>query len=83
MHSDVLFIQMYIGNDPQQIARVRNDQWGLLCTADFCHLQAGVYFTQVDSDGPSKYVPRSVQVDLESGVCNRVSMFAFNRYRRC
>jgi len=26
----------------------------------------------VDSDGPSKYVPRSVQVDLESGVCNRL-----------
>ncbi|OJA13008.1 hypothetical protein AZE42_03519 [Rhizopogon vesiculosus] len=34
--------------------------------------RAGVYFTQVDSDGPSKYVPRSVQVDLESGVCNRL-----------
>ncbi|KAG0701224.1 beta-tubulin 2 [Suillus ampliporus] len=45
---------MYIGNDPQQIAR------------------ASVYFTQVDSSGPTKYVPRSVQVDLESGVCNRL-----------
>lgn len=35
--------------------------------------QAGVYFTPVESSGPTKYVPRSVQVDLESGVCNRVS----------
>ncbi|KAG1736519.1 beta-tubulin 2 [Suillus lakei] len=34
--------------------------------------RAGVYFTQVDSSGPTKYVPRSVQVDLESGVCNRL-----------
>jgi hypothetical protein len=36
-------------------------------------LQAGVYFTPVDSNGPTKYVPRSVQVDLEAGVCNHVS----------
>lgn len=35
-------------------------------------LQAGVYFTEVNPDGHSKYVPRSVQVDLEAGVCNRV-----------
>ncbi|KAG1737147.1 beta-tubulin 2 [Suillus paluster] len=34
--------------------------------------RAGVYFTQVDSNGPTKYVPRSVQVDLETGVCNRL-----------
>lgn len=34
--------------------------------------RAGVFFTQVDSNGPTKYVPRSVQVDLESGVCNRL-----------
>ncbi|KAG2086743.1 beta-tubulin 2 [Suillus cothurnatus] len=34
--------------------------------------RAGVYFTQVDSSGPTKYVPRSVQVDLEAGVCNRL-----------
>ncbi|KAG9316066.1 beta-tubulin [Chiua virens] len=32
--------------------------------------RAGVYFCPVDSNGPTKYVPRSVQVDLESGVCN-------------
>ncbi|KAH0833481.1 beta-tubulin [Lanmaoa asiatica] len=34
--------------------------------------RAGVYFTPVDSSGPTKYVPRSVQVDLEAGVCNRL-----------
>ncbi|KAF8553882.1 beta-tubulin [Imleria badia] len=34
--------------------------------------RAGVYFTPVDSNGPTKYVPRSVQVDLESGVCNHL-----------
>ncbi|PAV16671.1 beta-tubulin 2 [Pyrrhoderma noxium] len=32
-----------------------------------------VYFTEVDSPGNSlKYVPRSMQVDLEPGVCNRI-----------
>ncbi|EAU85168.2 beta-tubulin [Coprinopsis cinerea okayama7 len=37
------------------------------------HLQrAGVYFDQVDHAGPTKYVPRSVQVDLEAGVCNKI-----------
>ncbi|KIK28825.1 hypothetical protein PISMIDRAFT_27315 [Pisolithus microcarpus 441] len=34
--------------------------------------RAGVYFTQVDSHGPTKYVPRSVQIDLESGVCDHI-----------
>ncbi|KAG6372263.1 beta-tubulin [Boletus reticuloceps] len=34
--------------------------------------RAGVYFTPVESNGPTKYVPRSVQVDLESGVCNHL-----------
>ncbi|KAF8135192.1 beta-tubulin [Boletus edulis] len=33
---------------------------------------AGVYFTPIESNGPTKYVPRSVQVDLESGVCNHL-----------
>ena len=36
--------------------------------------QTGVYFTEVESHGPTKYVPRSVQIDLEAGVCNHVSM---------
>ncbi|KAG2122881.1 hypothetical protein BD769DRAFT_1327584, partial [Suillus cothurnatus] len=36
--------------------------------------QAGVYCTQVDSSGPTKYILRSIQVDLKSGVCNRISL---------
>jgi hypothetical protein len=35
-------------------------------------LQVGTYFTEVNSTEGSKYVPRSVQVDLEGGVTNRV-----------
>ncbi|KAH7928103.1 beta-tubulin 2, partial [Leucogyrophana mollusca] len=34
--------------------------------------RAGVYFTEVESGGRAKYVPRSVQVDLEAGVCDRI-----------
>lgn len=30
---------------------------------------AGVYFTEVNTSGTAKYIPRSVQVDLEGGVC--------------
>ncbi|KAG5644635.1 Tubulin beta-2 chain [Asterophora parasitica] len=33
-------------------------------------LRAGVYFTEIESS--HKYVPRSVQIDLEAGVCNRI-----------
>lgn len=38
-------------------------------------LQVGVYFTEVDHGYGEKvkYVPRSVQIDLEDGVLNRVS----------
>ena len=36
-------------------------------------LQVGVYFTEVDHGEKIKYVPRSVQIDLEDGVLNRVS----------
>ena len=37
-------------------------------------MQVGVYFTEIEHSGMrTKYVPRSVQVDLEEGVCNRVS----------
>ncbi|KAF8521220.1 beta-tubulin 2 [Hysterangium stoloniferum] len=32
----------------------------------------GVYFTEVNSERAAKYVPRSVQVDLETGVLNRI-----------
>ncbi|KAL1690666.1 Tubulin/FtsZ, GTPase domain-containing protein [Schizophyllum commune] len=42
-------------------------------TTDSIHLQrAGVYFSEVDTTEPTKHVPRSVQVDLEAGVCNRI-----------
>ena len=38
------------------------------------NVQVGVYFTEVELSGsPNKYVPRSVQIDLEEGVCDRVS----------
>ena len=38
-----------------------------------------MYFTEVTgSSGVAKYVPRSLQLDLESGVCNRVRMFLAN-----
>jgi hypothetical protein len=48
-----------------------------MCTSDGeTLLQVGVYFTEVDHGQKIKYVPRSVQIDLEDGVLNRVS-FAF------
>ncbi|KAM6489159.1 beta-tubulin 2 tubb2 [Amanita muscaria] len=34
--------------------------------------RVGVYFTQVDLDSGPKFVPRSVQIDLEAGVCNKI-----------
>lgn len=34
--------------------------------------KVGTYFTEVESSTGSKYVPRSVQIDLEAGVTNRV-----------
>ena len=46
----------------------------ILCSY-YLRAQLNVYFTEVEqSDGPNKYVPRSVQVDLEGGVCNHVSL---------
>jgi len=41
----------------------------------FCNLKAGVYFDEIAASGSgetTRYVPRSVQIDLEAGVCNRV-----------
>ena len=36
-------------------------------------IQAGVYFDEIVSAGSaSRYVPRSVQIDLETGVCDSV-----------
>ena len=37
-------------------------------------LQVGVYFSEVDHGDKIKYVPRSVQIDLEDGVLNRVGL---------
>lgn len=37
-------------------------------------IQVGVYFNEIESSSATKYVPRSVQIDLEDGVCNRVSI---------
>lgn len=34
--------------------------------------QVGVYFSEIESQGVQRYVPRSTQIDLEAGVCNRV-----------
>ncbi|KAF9007507.1 beta-tubulin 2 tubb2 [Cyathus striatus] len=34
--------------------------------------RTGVYFDEIDSGSKVKYVPRSIQVDLEAGVCNRL-----------
>lgn len=37
--------------------------------------QVGVYFTEVEHTGEAiRYVPRSVQIDLEEGVCNHASL---------
>ncbi|KAF5362687.1 hypothetical protein D9757_014041 [Collybiopsis confluens] len=32
----------------------------------------GVYFNEVENNGAQRYVPRSTQIDLEAGVCNRL-----------
>lgn len=34
--------------------------------------QVDVFFTEVNQQGHSRYVPRSVQIDLENGVCSHV-----------
>lgn len=35
-------------------------------------IQIGVYFTEVNAGPSAKYVPRSIQIDLESGVLDKV-----------
>lgn len=42
--------------------------------------QVGTYFAEVDG---SKYVPRSVQIDLEAGVTNRVNCLTHKDISRC
>ncbi|KAG8949793.1 Tubulin beta-2 chain [Tulasnella sp. 424] len=34
--------------------------------------RVGVYFSTVESQGKTRHIPRSTQIDLESGVCNRI-----------
>jgi Tubulin/FtsZ family, GTPase domain len=35
-------------------------------------VQVETYFSEVNSGSTAKYVPRSVQIDLEAGVCDRL-----------
>ncbi|KAF8729076.1 hypothetical protein AX14_006498 [Amanita brunnescens Koide BX004] len=49
------------------------DQEGLYKGSDPLQLQrAGVYFTEVETGSTTKHVPRSIQIDLEAGVCNKI-----------
>ncbi|KDQ59256.1 hypothetical protein JAAARDRAFT_33979 [Jaapia argillacea MUCL 33604] len=50
------------------------DQSGIYKGNDALQLpRVGVYFNEIEQPGsPTKYVPRSVQIDLEAGVCNRI-----------
>lgn len=45
---------------------------GIIDIWPYATLQVGVYFTEVEYAGRTRFVPRSVQVDLEAGVCNKV-----------
>ncbi|PFH48466.1 hypothetical protein AMATHDRAFT_65374 [Amanita thiersii Skay4041] len=59
------------------------DQTGLYTGSDPLQLQrAGVYFTEVDTGSQTKYVPRSIQIDLEAGVCNKLRGGSFGRLFR-
>jgi hypothetical protein len=35
-------------------------------------VQVETYFSEINSGSTAKYVPRSVQIDLEAGVCDRL-----------
>ncbi|KAF7327387.1 Tubulin beta chain [Mycena kentingensis (nom. inval.)] len=49
------------------------DMSGMYQGSDPLQLQhIGVYFSEVNSGSQTKYVPRSLQLDLEAGVCDRV-----------
>ncbi|THV05655.1 tubulin nucleotide-binding domain-like protein [Dendrothele bispora CBS 962.96] len=49
------------------------DQSGKYIGSDPLQLQRiGTYFTEVETQGENRYVPRSTQIDLEAGVCNRL-----------
>ena len=46
-------------------------------------LKVETYFTEVNAGSVAKYVPRSVQIDLEAGVCDRVRMLYCGTPRVC
>jgi hypothetical protein len=72
--SMITLLQHYTGTDPLQIARVSTLATILVRYMDLNPTsKVGVYFNEVNSGTESKYIPRSIQVDLEAGVCNRVS----------
>ena len=78
----VLSIKTYRGNDPLQLERVcwiRQWKFCIQTHGFVCVEQAGVYFDEITggSDETTRYVPRSVQIDLEAGVCNAVSSGVF------
>ncbi|KAI0258362.1 beta-tubulin 2 [Gloeopeniophorella convolvens] len=49
------------------------DQSGMYHGTDPLQIErVETYFLEIDSGSAAKYVPRSVQIDLEAGVCNRL-----------
>ncbi|KAG6849284.1 hypothetical protein H0H93_009765 [Arthromyces matolae] len=49
------------------------DEQGMYKGSDPLQLaRAGVYFSEIEHAHVNKYVPRSIQIDLEAGVCNRL-----------
>lgn len=80
-------MQKYVGNDPLQLARVSSDRLLIELVLIDVVVKVGVFFTEVELTGSEpRYVPRSIQVDLESSVCDRVRstcpyvMVAFPNY---
>jgi hypothetical protein len=43
-----------------------------ILTFSFLRTKVETYFCEVNGGSTAKYVPRSVQIDLEAGVCDRV-----------
>jgi hypothetical protein len=69
-----------VQTDVQRVRPIAAPTGTFLSPRAFCSstmFQTGVYFTEVESTNGSKYVPRSIQVDLESGVCDRVCRTSF------
>jgi len=72
----VLTEKTYHGTDPLQLARVSplffSSYSLLLFIVKIVFWQVETYFSEVNSGSTAKYVPRSVQIDLEAGVCERL-----------